>query len=326
MYKAFFGLSRNPFEISPDPYFFFPTARHNEALANLYYGVRKHKGFVVITGEVGTGKSLLVRCLMQTLRQSHVAFAYVFNTRLTSREFLEYVLSDLGLKHAAGSKSDSLRVLNNFLIERHRRGLTTALIVDEAQNLRRHVLEEIRLLTNLETAQQKLLQIVLVGQPELDDKLDSNDLRQLKQRVGLRCKLEPLDREEVPGYIHKRLERAGAGDRAASIFPPETMASVAHYSHGIPRLINTLCENALLTAYAVHSPVATAEMVHEVAKDFRLQVTHAGGNGNHNVPSFDDAVEPTTRKSVIQALLNLLESSELEEAGTSYGQPRKGMR
>src|SRR5690348_13228651 len=257
MYKAFFGLSRNPFEISPDPYFFFPTPRHNEALANLYYGIRKQKGFVVITGEVGTGKSLLVRCLMQTLRQSNVAFAYVFNTRLNSREFLEYVLSDLGLKHNSPSKTDLLRALNSFLIDRHRRGLTTALIVDEAQNLRPSVLEEIRLLTNLETAQQKLFQIVLVGQPELDEKLDSIELRQLKQRVGLRCKLEPLTEDEVASYIYKRLERGGAGDRGAAIFPAPVVELIRKYSKGIPRLVNTVCENALLTAYAVQSKVIT---------------------------------------------------------------------
>ena len=315
MYKAFFGLSRNPFEISPDPYFFYPTARHNEALANLYYGIRKQKGFVVITGEVGTGKSLLIRCLMQTLRQSNVAFAYIFNTTLNPREFLEYVLADLGLKYTGASKTDLLVTLNNFLVDRHRRGLTTALVVDEAQNLRPDVLEEIRLLTNLETEKQKLFQIVLVGQPELDEKMDSTELRQLKQRIGLRCKLEPLDFEEVPHYIHKRLERAGAAERSQTIFPAETIGAVCRYSKGIPRLINTVCENALLTAYAMHSPAVTPEIVQEVARDFRLDQTGAIGNGNDPLQNLDSN-DPASRKAVIQALLNLLEGPELENVAS----------
>src|SRR5438067_8224323 len=300
MYKTFFGLSRNPFEISPDPYFFYPTPRHNEALANLYYGIRKQKGFVVVTGEVGTGKSLLIRCLIQTLQQSNVAFAYVFNTTLNPREFLEYVLTDLGLKHSSTSKTDLLMTLNQFLVERHRKGLTTALIVDEAQNLRPDVLEEIRLLTNLETERQKLFQIVLVGQPELDDKMDSQELRQLKQRIGLRCKLEPLNFEEVPSYIHKRLERAGAAERSRCLFPPETVVCICRYSKGIPRLINTVCENALLTAYALQAPVVTPEMVDEVAKDFRLEEP-ASRNGHAPLMELENTIA-SSRKSVVQAL------------------------
>ena len=318
MYKAFFGLSRNPFEISPDPYFFYPTPRHNEALANLYYGIRKQKGFVVVTGEVGTGKSLLIRCLIQTLQQSNVTFAYVFNTTLNPREFLEYVLADLGLKHTTTSKTDLLVTLNQFLVERHRRGLTTALIVDEAQNLRADVLEEVRLLTNLETERQKLLQIVLVGQPELDDKMDSNELRQLKQRIGLRCKLEPLNFEEVPSYIQKRLERAGAADRSRSLFPPETVQSICRYSKGIPRLINTVCENALLTAYALRAPAVMPEMVDEVARDFRLEQP-LRGNGHDPLIALEDSAEARGRKSVVQALLNLLETAEPEAGISSAG-------
>ena len=319
MYKAFFGLARNPFEISPDPYFFYPTARHNEALANLYYGIRKQKGFVVVTGEVGTGKSLLVRCLMQTLRQSNLAFAYVFNTRLNSSEFLEYVLGDLGLKHNGSSKSEVLRILNTFLVDRHRRGLTTALIVDEAQDLRLGVLEEIRLLTNLETAQQKLLQIVLVGQPELDQKLDSVELRQLKQRVGLRCKLEPLTHDEVPEYIYKRMERAGVQERATSIFPMPVVEAIWRYSKGIPRLINTICENALLTAYAVQLRGVTVEIINEVARDFRLDVAPLASNSGDPLRGLEEG----DRKSVIQALLNLLEMNELEE-GVAVSKQKKG--
>ncbi len=173
MYKQFFGLTRNPFEISPDPFFYHPTPRHNEALANLHYGVGRRKGFIVITGEVGTGKTLLVRCLLTELRKNNIAFAYVFNPVLPVVEFFQYIMADLGLPYAGRTKTEMLLDLNRYLIQRHARGLITALVVDEAQALRPELLEEIRLLTNLETSQQKLLQIVLMGQPELEMSLDS---------------------------------------------------------------------------------------------------------------------------------------------------------
>ena len=210
MYKQFFGLSKNPFEISPDPYFYHATPRHNEALANLHYGVGRRKGFIVITGEVGTGKTLLVRCLLAELRKNNIAFGYVFNPLLSTTEFFQYIMADLGLQYSGRSKTEMLLDLNRFLIQRHARGLITALVVDEAQALRPELLEEIRLLTNLETSQQKLLQIVLMGQPELEVVLDSPGLRQLKQRVSLRCQLLPLDEEQTRGYVLSRLERAGA--------------------------------------------------------------------------------------------------------------------
>ncbi len=199
MYKQFFGLTRNPFEISPDPFFYHPTPRHNEALANLHYGVGRRKGFIVITGEVGTGKTLLVRCLLSELRKNNIAFGYVFNPLLPVVEFFQYIMADLGLPYAGRTKAEMLLDLNRYLIQRHARGLITALVVDEAQALRHELLEEIRLLTNLETSQQKLLQIVLMGQPELEMMLDSPELRQLKQRVSLRCQLQPLDAGADPG-------------------------------------------------------------------------------------------------------------------------------
>ena len=174
MYKSFFNLTRNPFELTPDPEFLFSTKRHNEALAALYYGVRRHKGFVVLTGEVGTGKTLLLRCLLQLFKQSKdVAYAYVFNSRLEPTEFLQYVLSDLGLTTRGKNKSELLLELGQFLISRSTQKQTTVLIVDEAHHLSADILEEVRLLTNLETTDDKLLQILLVGQPELDQKLSS---------------------------------------------------------------------------------------------------------------------------------------------------------
>ena len=272
MYKAFYNLKRNPFELTPDPSFLFPTARHNEALASLYYGVRRRKGFVVMTGEVGTGKTLLVRCLLQLLKGSNVSYAYVFNSRLSSAEFLQYVAGDFGLPFSGKTKSELLLELGSFLVARHQKELTTLLVADEAHHLSAEVLEEIRLLTNLETAHGKLLQILLVGQPELDEKLDSVELRQLKQRIALRAQLLPLDLEETRGYIQRRLQLAGANSHAGTIFSEETLAEVYRHSRGLPRLINTICENALIGGYARQLRSVPPDIIGEVAADFRLNV------------------------------------------------------
>jgi general secretion pathway protein A len=299
MYRKFYGLTRNPFEISPDPYFFYPTPRHNEALANLNYGVQRWKGFVVVTGEVGTGKTLLVRCLLEALNRNQISFAYVFNPRLSVLDFLRYVLTDLRLPMTGKTKSEMLAHLNNYLIARFRRGTTAALIVDEAQLLSWELLEEIRLLTNLETSQQKLLQIVLVGQPELDQKLDSPHLRQLKQRVGLRCRLEPLSLDELRGYIHRRLELAGANSHGATIFADGAIESVHRFSRGIPRLINTLCENALVSGYARQCNQVTPEIIQEIAADFRLNVT-----SDAEVHQLTDT---ESRKKALKTLFRMIE-------------------
>jgi len=272
MYKAFYYLARNPFEITPDPAFLFPTRRHNEALAALYYGIGQRKGFVVLTGEVGTGKTLLVRCLLEHLKNNDIAYAYVFDPCLSPLEFLQFITGDFGLPSTGKNKSDILHSLGTYLIERHQRKLATVLVVDEAHLLSPDVLEEIRLLTNLETSQAKLLQIVLAGQPELDQKLDSFALRQLKQRIALRSRLDPLDSNETRGYVRRRMELAGANSHAATLFPAETLAKVYSCSRGIPRLINTLCENALITAYADKADHVEPEMVENAAADLRLNV------------------------------------------------------
>lgn len=305
MYKQFYGFERNPFDISPDPYFLFQTPQHNEALASIYHGVTQHKGFVVVTGEVGTGKTLLLRCLLESLRKSEIAFANIFNPGLTPLEFLEYLVSDLGLKAVNQNKSSLLLQLNGYLIGRYRAGLTTVLVVDEAQHLAPEVLEEIRLLTNLETTHQKLLQIVLAGQPELEQKLDSANLRQLKQRIAFRCRLEPLEEEQTKGYILQRLERAGASSQKGDIFPDATVQAVHRFAKGTPRLINTICENSLIAAYSQRLQSVTPKIVEEIATDFHLDDLHLNDLQNEAKSAPSREVEAS---SVARSLLQLMET------------------
>ena len=281
MYNSFYKLARSPFEMSPDPYFLYPTPKHHEALAGLYYGIKARKGFMVLTGEVGTGKTLVVRCLLDLLDKRRVGYAYVFNTRLSSREFLLYLADDLGIDHQSHSKSDLLIQLNRHLISRYRQGLITLAVVDEAQNLAVEVLEEIRLLTNLETPHGKLLQIMLVGQPELDVKLESHELRQLKQRVALRFHLQPLTLEETHAYVRRRLKLAGTN---AELFGPSALDNVFSYSRGIPRLINTLCDNTLVSAFSLGVAQVLPELVDEVAVDLQLHRDGGNSGGNHREP------------------------------------------
>jgi len=271
MYEAFFGFKTNPFKLSPDPAFFYWSHAHEEALANLIYGVQSRKGFVVLTGEVGTGKTTLLECLRDYLVYHRIEFAYIFNSRLTVEEFFEMIAYDLGLNPRKGSKTEVLFLLNQFLLQQAGRGSTTVLMVDEAQNLSLDLLEEIRLLGNLESRQEKLLQIILVGQPELDRKLDSPQLRQLRQRVVLRCTLRPLSEQETAEYIDSRMAKAGMPDQ--QVFSRELMREIYARTGGIPRLINAVCDNLLLTAFALESRVVTREMLEEVCRDLRLEPT-----------------------------------------------------
>jgi general secretion pathway protein A len=268
MYKAFFGFAENPFNLSPDPAFLYPSPQHEEALANLVYGVRSRKGFIVLTGEVGTGKTTMLECLRDTLDEEGIQFAYLMNSRLTVDQFFEFIAHDLDLNCPSTSKSQVLLSLQQMLLQQAGKGGTAALIVDEAHDLSWDLLEEIRMLGNLENRTGKLLQIILAGQPELDRKLDAPNLRQLKQRVVLRFELTALREAETFEYVQSRLAKAGL--EVQSIFPPEILAEVHRRSQGIPRVINIMCDNLLLTAFAMEQKTVTLEMLDEVAADMRL--------------------------------------------------------
>ncbi|HZQ70106.1 MAG TPA: AAA family ATPase [Terriglobales bacterium] len=268
MYKEFFGLRANPFNVNPDPRYLFLTRHTEEALACLTYGIQSRKGFVLLTGEVGTGKTTLINKLLEWLRLQQVATAFVFNSRMNVPQFLDYMMTDFGIPCDSRSKSQILLRLYNWLLDRYRAGETAVLIVDEAQNLSDEVLEEIRMLTNLETFTEKLLQIVLVGQPELEQKLKQPQLRQLRQRLTLRAKTHPLSLEETKAYILQRLRIAGSNGQ--QIFDPEALLAVHRYSNGIPRVVNLVCEHCLVSAFVDQQKTISANVVDTVARDFDL--------------------------------------------------------
>jgi general secretion pathway protein A len=310
MYKAFFHLKRNPFEVSPDPYFTYTTPWHGEAFASLYYGIRSHKGFMVMTGEVGTGKTLVLRCLTDHLDELRIQYAYVFNPLLSSDEFLRYVLTDLNLRVPITGKNDILFQLCGYLSQRQKIGQTTALIVDEAHLLRPQVLEEVRLLGNLENRHGKLLQIVLAGQPELDRRLDSLRLRQLKQRIALRCQLQPLNLERTGEYIEWRLARAGAlPGPETPVFPPDAIAKVFEYSQGYPRLINTICENALIFGCGAGTPIMSPELVIAACKDLRLERRQPAVAGCGRQSDSDNLEDPASAVATQRMSIELVEAA-----------------
>ncbi len=271
MYNAFFGLDADPFRVNPDPRFLYLSESHREALATLIYGVHERKGFIVMTGEVGTGKTTILNALLQRL-DPKVQTAFIFNTALGTEDFFAYLFEELELEPVEPfRKSTALKRLNTHLIERLRNGLQTVLIIDEAQNLTDDVLEEIRMLSNLETPQSKLINIVLVGQPELAEKLERPELRQLRQRVELRHRIRQLTEDETAAYVQERL--LVAGHDKGDLFSGGALRAVHRYTAGIPRVINVLADNALLLAYARQSTRVSNALVREAAADVGL----AGG-------------------------------------------------
>ena len=271
MYTKFYGLKEKPFEITPNPDFLYLGGNHKEALAHLVYAVREKNGFTVITGEVGTGKTTLIHSLLSIL-DGKTRTAFIFNPKLGTTDFLHYICEDFGLKVNKGSKGQYLAQLHNFLMTCYSHNENVLLIVDEAQKLSPDMLEEIRLLTNLETPQSKLLQVILMGQPELDDILNQSRFRQLKQRVTLRYQIRAFNKEETKKYIERRLIKAGAFD--PHFFTPKALNEIYKYSKGIPRLINVICDNALLIGYGMDQKVIGDWTIHEVASNLDAKKFH----------------------------------------------------
>src|SRR5918911_1721264 len=266
MYQQFYGLRDIPFSLAPDPRYLFRTESLLEVFANLQYGIENGKGIVVVTGEVGCGKTTILRSMLQSLDRSVLA-AYIFNPLLSTDEFFDLLASEFRLPPQA-SKAAMLRTLGHVLMARHAQGLRTVLVVDEAHLLPKHLLEEIRLLLNFETNRDKLLQIILCGQPELHDLLAQPELRQLKQRVSLKCSIKMLTARETAEYILWRLRIAGARDE--SLFEPAAIQAVHRFSGGIPRIVNNICDNALLTGFAHGSPRVTSAVIQTVVDELDL--------------------------------------------------------
>lgn len=275
MYDHYFGLQTTPFGSSPDPRFLCMLPETREALACLQYGIVARRGFVVMTGEVGTGKTTILRTVIESFVKEKVSTAFVFNPRLDSLDFLEFVLTDFGVTPTVRTKAGMLLQLNKWLVERFRAGALCVIFVDEAQNLDWDMLEEIRLLTNLETSSHKLLQIVLSGQPELEEKLRAPRVRQLRQRVSVWCKTRALTPDETRIYIHERLRIAGANEPVLS---PEAVELIHRYSNGVPRIINLVCEHVLINAFVEQVRPVPAHIVTAVSQDLDLDLHRDSGN------------------------------------------------
>ncbi len=307
MYGKYFGLVELPFSVTPDPRFSYSNSLYREAFATLRYGIEARKGFIVITGEAGTGKTTLLRRLMRTV-EATVHTAFIFNTHLDVTELLRLVLNDLGVVNSARDKLTLMAQLNDYLIEQLHKDHVVSVLVDEAQDLSDAMLEELRLLSNLETDRAKLIQIVLMGQPELERKLDQPELRQLKQRVAVRCRLAPLRSDEVASYINSRLDTVGYEGK--ELFDLGSVQKIALYSKGIPRLINVICDNALLIAYATSQSKVSAKIIDEVARDLQLvepsQVKVAEARKQSSRRAHDD---DKRRRSDVEELPTALEPS-----------------
>jgi general secretion pathway protein A len=263
MYQEFYGLRERPFALTPDPQFFYLSENHWTAIESLLYGINQREGFMVLTGDIGTGKTTLCRALLEKLGKD-VKTAVIFNSFLTEKELLKSILQDLGLPSKRMSNKEMIDQLNGFLIDRLSQGENVTLIIDESQNLSIPVLERIRMLSNLETEKEKMLQIVLLGQLELEQKLQSDQLRQLNQRITIRYRLLPLTRAETESYIHHRLLVAGA--KGSVTFSKAALDEIYQFSRGTPRLINLLSDRALLGGFVAQTPQIDREIVNKAKK------------------------------------------------------------
>jgi general secretion pathway protein A len=311
MYKEFYGLRANPFNVNPDPRYLFLTRHTEEALACLTYGIQSRKGFVLLTGEVGTGKTTLINKLLEWLRLQQVATAFVFNSRMNVPQFLDYMMADFGIPCDSKAKSQILLRLYNWLLDRYRAGETAVLIVDEAQNLGDELLEEIRMLTNLETFTEKLLQIVLVGQPELEQRLKQPQLRQLRQRLTLRAKTHPLTLDETKAYVQQRLRIAGSNGQ--QIFDPEALVTIHRYASGIPRVVNLLCEHSMVSAFVDQQKVIVPAVVDAVARDLDLSDNTASGAMTTGAPPQTPSSEKFDLVEALRSLATLADRLRDEE-------------
>ncbi len=258
MYTEYFKWKENPFNVTPDPAYLFLSHRHTEALNHLRYGIESRKGFIQITGEIGTGKTTICRVLLNSLNSS-TKTALILNPALSELQLLENILEDFHIPITRRSRLSMVKALNRFLLDELAKGNNCILIIDEAQNIKPLHLEHLRLLSNLETEKEKLFQIILVGQPELKEKLNSPELRQLRQRITVRYHIQPLEKEEVPLYIRHRLKVAG--NEESVNFEPQALEQIYCYSQGVPRLINALCDKTLLCAYSRETNNIAAEIV-----------------------------------------------------------------
>lgn len=264
MYNSFYNFKETPFNLTPNSRFFFSSDKHTEALDSLVYAINQRKGFVVITGEIGAGKTTVCRTLLNKLNK-YTQVALVTNTHLNSKDLLMTIMEDLGIDFQAGSKSKMLSQLNNYLIEELQKDNNVVLIIDEAQNLKPSVLEEIRMLSNLETETEKLIQIILLGQPELKQKLSLARLEQLRQRVSVYFHLSPLSKQETKDYVVHRLKVASESDR--QYVTDEALDLVYEFSKGVPRLINQICDSAFLTGYVREANVIDHDILNEVINE-----------------------------------------------------------
>lgn len=273
MYLNYYGMHKEPFHVTPDPSFLYFSPSHKEALAGIIYAVQKRKGFVAVTGEVGSGKTTVIRSFLESVRSEQYKIVYVFYPNLTLLDFLHTIFQELGIACESSDVSECVRVLQAYLIEVYRQGGTVVLVIDEAQSISVETLENLRLLSNLETNEDKLLQMVLVGQPELDEKLALNELRQLRQRIVIRARIEALTAEECVEYMRHRLALASRVSR--DVFTLPALKLIAKRAKGNPRILNVLCDNALLAGYSRQEPVITPEVVHEVLADYDGRVSPA---------------------------------------------------